>query len=525
MDIDMTALKRNFLKLNRLILFTAITATVITFINSLYSNYQVQKEQLIQQTINVNTAYAKKLSETTEVFITASQQQLAYIASRTAAHISNSDRLTEGANLLRKQTDMFDSVVIVNNQGVVLSVSPETLPLLGKQLKSTQTLKTLQAQSSSISAPFVSQSGNLLVVLSEPIFDIEHNYLGYVAGTIYLKTDNLLSNILGQHYYQNGSYVYVVDKNKRFLYHPNTALIGTHAIGYPDMDKIIENEEGGLLLQNQQGQTMLAGYAKIPSSDWTIITQSPLESTLLPMTGIMEKVIIRALPMSLAVFVFIWFFARAISRPLKQLADKTKQLDSPSASCEIEKINSWYVESLSLKKAILSGMKLLNTQIGQLQHDVKTDPLTGASNRRAFQLKLEQLAILDTPFSVLAVDIDYFKKVNDNYGHKAGDDILKEMVQIMKSACRDGDMVARTGGEEFILVLKDCSITDAFSQAEHLRVMVAEKIFDEVGHITVSIGVSSWTMESSTIEKTLSSADEALYKAKREGRNRSIIAE
>ncbi|MEP0072428.1 MAG: diguanylate cyclase, partial [Marinomonas sp.] len=96
----------------------ALTATVITFINSLYSNYQVQKEQLIQQTMNVNTAYAKKLSDTTELFINSSQQQLTYIANRSAAYITNSERLTENTNLLRNQTDTFDSVVIVNNQGV-----------------------------------------------------------------------------------------------------------------------------------------------------------------------------------------------------------------------------------------------------------------------------------------------------------------------------------------------------------------------------------------------------------------------
>lgn len=503
----------------------ALTATVITFIYSLYSNYEVQKEQLIEQALSVNAAYAKKQSETTELFITASQQQLAYIANRTAAFLSDRERLAEDVNLLRHQTDMFDSVVIVNNQGVVLSVSPETLPLLGKQLKSVHTLKTLRAQSSSISDPFVSQSGNLLVVLSEPIFDSEQNYLGYVAGTIYLKTENLLSKILGQHYYQNGSYVYVVDEHKQILYHPVSSRIGTYVSDNTGIDEMISHKEGGLLLNNSLHLDMLAGYAKVPSTGWTIVTQSPIESTLLPLTGIMEKVLMRTLPMALAVFLFIWVFARAISSPLQQLADKAKQLDSPSASSDIEKINSWYVESLSLKKAILSGMKRLNTQIGQLEHDVKTDPLTGASNRRAFQLKLEQLAILDTPFSILAVDIDYFKKVNDNHGHKAGDDILKEMVQIMKSACRDGDMVARTGGEEFILVLKDCSIKGAFSQAERLRTMIADKVFDEVGHITVSIGVSSWTTESASIEKTLSSADEALYKAKREGRNRSIIAE
>jgi diguanylate cyclase (GGDEF)-like protein len=521
----LTALKRNFLKLNRLILFTALTATIITFINSLYSNYQVQREQLVLQALDVNQAYARKLADTTEVFLHSTQQQLAYSAEIISDKMEVASTLAKEADRLKYQTNTFNSVVVIDSDGIAQATSPETLGLFGKQVSSEGTVKALRDKKPQISAPYISSLKNLLIVISSPIFDELDNYRGFIGGTIYLKEKNILNKILGEHYYSNGSYIYVVDKNKQILYHPEQDRIGTFVKNNNGLDEIIANEEGGLLLTNSKNIDMLAGYSKVTSTGWTVVTQSPVESTLLPLTGIMEKVIMRTMPMAFAVFLFIWVFARAISKPLQQLADKAKLLDSPSISNDIEKINSWYVESLSLKKAILSGMKLLHSQIGQLQHDVRTDPLTGANNRRAFQLKLEQLTVLESSFSILALDIDYFKNINDTYGHKIGDDVLKEMVKIMTAFSRDGDMVVRTGGEEFVLLLKDCPIKEALACAERLRITIADKVFENVGHLTVSIGIAAWDNESVSIERILSLADEALYEAKGQGRNRCIIAQ
>jgi diguanylate cyclase (GGDEF)-like protein len=137
---------------------------------------------------------------------------------------------------------------------------------------------------------------------------------------------------------------------------------------------------------------------------------------------------------------------------------------------------------------------------------------------------LKQLALLETPFVILALDIDYFKRINDNYGHGVGDDVLKQHTQILNRFSRDGDLVARTGGEEFVLLLKDTSSADAFITAERLRSAIAEETFGIVGHITASIGIAAWSADSITIEKTLSLADQALYEAKGQGRNRCIIA-
>lgn len=520
----MTKLRRSFLKLNRLILFLAITATILTFANSLYSNYEVQREQLIRQVLEVNRAYASKLSDTTEVFLASTQQQLSYTSSVLSKKMHDKALLKEEVDRLKYQTDSFNSVVITDKTGLAKAVSPETIGLLGQQLTSVGSLEALEEKTPLISKPYISTIKNLLVFISTPIFDSENNYMGFVGGTIYLKQQNILSEILGQHYYQNGSYIYVVDKQKQILYHPSVNRIGDFVTDNDGIDTIIENQQGGIVLNNSRGKDMLAGYASIPSTDWTVITQSPLESALIPLTGIMEKVILRTMPMALAVFIFIWFFARAISRPLQLLADKAKSLDDPEVNDEIEKINSWYVESLSLKKAILSGVKLLHNQIGQLQRDAETDPLTGANNRRAFQVKLKKLVLLEQPFSILSLDIDYFKRVNDNHGHSVGDEVLKHLTQLMNSFCREGDMVARTGGEEFVLLLKETNLNEAFLVAERLRIATAEEIFETIGHISISIGIASWSDDSVSIDKLLSSADKALYKAKGQGRNRSVVA-
>ncbi|MBR7888414.1 diguanylate cyclase [Marinomonas sp. A79] len=395
--------------------------------------------------------------------------------------------------------------------------------ILNRSFPSQAALKDKKPQ---ISSPNMSLLKNLIVVISSPIINEEGEYFGFIGGTIYLKNFNILSKILGEHYYENGSYIYVIDENKNVLYHPYVERIGTQAGNNSGIDEMLSKKEGGMVLTNSYGVEMLAGYSTIPSTGWIIVTQSPVESSLVPLTGIMQKVIIRTLPMAFIVFIFIWFFARAISRPLQQLADKAKLLNSPTVGKEISGIRSWYVESIKLQKALLTSVKLIQDQIMDLRKDAETDPLTGASNRRALKLKLGQLSLLETPFSILALDIDHFKHVNDTFGHPVGDEVLKRTTYVINTFCREHDLVSRTGGEEFVLLLTNTTTDDSLLIAERLRLAIANTKFKTVGHITVSIGVASWKKETTaTYEETLSVADEALYEAKGNGRNQCVYKE
>jgi two-component system, cell cycle response regulator len=161
-----------------------------------------------------------------------------------------------------------------------------------------------------------------------------------------------------------------------------------------------------------------------------------------------------------------------------------------------------------------------------------TDPLTGLFNRRYMETHLgnmiEHYVNRGKLLSVIAIDVDFFKPINDTHGHAAGDKVLQELAQRLRDNTRSVDFVCRVGGEEFIVVLPNTSMDVAHGIAERLRRAVASKSFGIGGRqllpVTVSAGMSILTGSDDTLEKLLARADEALYKAKREGRNRVVQA-
>lgn len=161
----------------------------------------------------------------------------------------------------------------------------------------------------------------------------------------------------------------------------------------------------------------------------------------------------------------------------------------------------------------------------ELEKQAHTDPLTGLFNRRRMRAYLEQCGSLSSrnrsTFSVVFVDIDYFKQFNDTYGHHCGDFILGAAAEFMKKHLRKEDAIARWGGEEFLILLPDTDIQHARPIAEKLRAAIAEERFHLGGRefrITMTFGLSEYNFDHS-IEDCLKLADMALYKGKEAGRN------
>ena len=158
----------------------------------------------------------------------------------------------------------------------------------------------------------------------------------------------------------------------------------------------------------------------------------------------------------------------------------------------------------------------------QLQRLSTTDPLTGAYNRRMFMDLLtgefKRAGRYGEPFSLLMFDIDHFKRVNDQYGHDAGDRVLQEIVRLSMETVRQADILARWGGEEFMVLLPRTDGDMAYIMGERLREHIARHTFAGVGHLTVSVGVTSFNAGDS-VDLLLKRVDEALYTAKESGRN------
>lgn len=150
------------------------------------------------------------------------------------------------------------------------------------------------------------------------------------------------------------------------------------------------------------------------------------------------------------------------------------------------------------------------------------DQLTGLYNRRKLdQVLSEQIDLAsryDTPFSVLLLDVDFFKKVNDTYGHLMGDQLLQDLSHILTKKIRSVDILGRWGGEEFLIILPNCQLAGAMQLAEKIRLAIAETSFQNVGARTVSIGASDYK-KGDQVEQLLQRADHALYQAKKSGRN------
>jgi two-component system, cell cycle response regulator len=160
-----------------------------------------------------------------------------------------------------------------------------------------------------------------------------------------------------------------------------------------------------------------------------------------------------------------------------------------------------------------------------------TDQLTNLYNRRYFDrhltLMLDKAREQDRDMAVMLIDMDYFKEVNDNHGHDIGDVVLKEFAQRLRRNIRGVDLPCRFGGEEFVVLMPDTDYRQAQSVAERVRMAVAERGFD-IGAakglpVTVSVGVALNEGEEDTPELILKRADVALYRAKREGRNRVVL--
>lgn len=186
--------------------------------------------------------------------------------------------------------------------------------------------------------------------------------------------------------------------------------------------------------------------------------------------------------------------------------------------------------------ASLQREKMLREHSDKLRTASVTDSLTGIYNRRFFdehyQLSLNQAKRQGKPLSVVLVDVDYFKHYNDHYGHLAGDKALIKVAKTLQSQLsRRSDVLARFGGEEFILMLPDTNAASAAMLAEKLRSAIVRLATphaqSSVGPVvTISAGISTYDpLRSVSAEQLLESADQALYQAKRRGRNRYVVAQ
>ena len=213
---------------------------------------------------------------------------------------------------------------------------------------------------------------------------------------------------------------------------------------------------------------------------------------------------------------------------LEFLHGKREQLNPSDEVHYLREHNRRLAERLEQKVDRLSDISEANKRLASIS---LTDELTGLPNRRYLNRRLrEELAMarrFKSALSCVLVDLDHFKQVNDTQGHQAGDALLRELAALLQRDKREYDVVGRYGGEEFLILLPQVGAEGALETAERLRRLVADTALkDDLGrpaHVTISLGVTTFDgTEHLTEEELVHRADEALYRAKESGRNRSV---
>ena len=480
-----------------------------------------QHENIEKDLLDANSSYAMKMSDVMSSYIEMAQGELAYGAKKIES-TTDVEYLKNEADRLRLQSGMFNSVIVVSNGAVVLATSPESLDLVGVHLNSSVSKLAIEGKKAFISQPYKSVAGNLIVLLSHPIYDKSGNYIGYIGGSIYLKKQSLFSDVLSRHFFNDDTEITIVSDDGNVIFNKDNSVVGRPMVMPDDLKSKLASSERGDGTFFSSGHKYLLGYAHMKNTDWNVFVYSHADNVTTILINYAKNVLVLLVVIIVVFSIVSYFIASQISIPLENLAISTNAKDIESSLTYIKGINAWYAEADRLKKALLTNVKVMMKRVNTLNEVAVKDPLTGVNNRLGFSNKTKDYT-QGSGASVIAIDVDFFKKINDFFGHGVGDEVLISLAHAINSCCRSEDIVCRFGGEEFVIFLPNTSVVTAERIAERIRSVIESTVFTNDLRVTISAGVATQTDPLSGIDFLLKNADDALYQAKGEGRNKVVV--
>ncbi len=506
---------------NAIVLATVLaTVVIISFVA-----YQNEKKSLFRLTFQLNEVYADKIAETTNFIFKHMMNGLAITGESVSEDLTRSD-LKDQLVRFQEGNSFYNSVFIVDKEGTLIVAS--NLPsAVGSKLASAGATQALREQRELVSEPYVSTVTNkLIVMVSAPLHDASGNYIGFIGGSIRLHETNIFQTVLGSVPNESdGSYAYVVSSKGVLLYHPDSGRIGEKVTENPVVSSVVSGLSGAKRIVNTRGVDMLASYAPIGSAGWGIVAQTPAESVLESAKRLIMSIMLYMLPALMLFVVVITILVRKLSEPLVKLTEFASMLSpTNSGADELPKIHGLNYEANELHKAFGRAVRHFRYQFDSLSQEAQTDPLTGLFNRRTMDKFIGSWIASGNPFSLLVMDLDHFKSVNDTYGHDVGDEVLKFLATSLRQLLKENNVICRFGGEEFIVLVPDERFDPAMEAAERIRKYMAETNGPTGGIVTLSIGAAHYPDSARSAEQLFRVADEALYRAKHQGRNRVEIA-
>lgn len=500
-----------------------VSSVLVTIAVGTLVGYRNEKDSLIRVTLQMNRFHAEKIADSVDSLFAMMKQKLEASSARIPQLATRAEYLAETDRLLLNNPN-FNSTFIADKEGVILARSPDSPEYHSLKLQSVGVLQALQERKPLVSEPFYSTMNRFIVMVSQPIFDKEGVYQGFIAGTIWLQEKNLFNTLLAvSPHISNGSYTYVVDSSGSLIFHPDHSRIGQSAAQNPAVQDLMQGNNGQRRVTNTQGADMLASYTHLKEAGWGVVSQTPTERVLSESQVLILKVPLYTLPVMTLFILLIYRVIGKMSAPLSDLAKYAAKLTSHGGNREaVPVIHGWSYEANQLRRALEIAVGHLRDEFDHVSLEAQTDPLTGLPNRRVMTHVAESWIVSGTPFCLLIADLDHFKKINDTYGHDAGDEVLRHLAEILKQAATADTVCCRYGGEEFIVLRRCATLEEARLLAESLRFAMEASAIESIGGrpVTLSVGIAAFPDSANHFADLFRMADEALYEAKKSGRNR-----
>lgn len=519
--------QRNKIGLATLLSGLVALSVVLTLTILLIASYQSKKQALYETTLTLNFTNAAKMSQTMDSLFKSMRSSLQYTAGILSSNpTTNEDEMYNNLEFMRHSSNYFNSVFVVDETGLIRNRSPYSEGAVGSRISTDAAKEALASRKPYLSHSYTSSKSNRLIVfMSEPLFEKNGTYRGIVGGTIFLQENNIMNMIFGSSNVDDvGSSFYVVGSDGHLLYHPDKTRLGEDVSANPVVQKLVQGKSGQEQMINLKGVPLLAGYSTVPENGWGVVVYSPIGAIHEQLNDHIQTLLLYILlPFILLLLSAIWL-ARRLARPFVSLADLVSKIGREKVQFSETK-NHWNREADLLTKAIIVALTDISKQTEQLTRDAMTDPLTGLTNRRTLETIMNKWIAEQVSFSIIVMDIDRFKKINDTYGHQTGDEVLKQLAEIIMLSVRPGDVSCRYGGEEFVVLLALATVSDAYLVAERIRKTLETSNHAVGEQITVSMGIAHYPIHSASAEALFHLADKALYKAKETGRNRTIVTD
>jgi diguanylate cyclase (GGDEF)-like protein len=526
------------------ILAFALAVTVIptglTAWISYTQNRDALEDKISQELLSASAQTAREMDvwlkeRLYDLRVFASSYEVSENLARGAGGSKTEGRLNDYLNSVRERFSDYEELVVLDPQGRMVASSSNQ----PRAFRLPENWKSeLVSTNAVVGEAFWDQSlGMGILLVAVPVQRADGRLLGALAARLNLSgaKDGLLTFAPGKF-----GQVYLIGRGGNLIINSLTTSAELMKLSVkPSVLERLTRREGAILTyESVSGMEVLGSLKQVPRVGWSVLAEIPVDSAYRQVRRFRDLTLAIVAGLLLLVTAIAYRLALLIVRPLERLtkgaaevAEGDLAVDLPTATGEVGDLTYVFNHMVGRLRQSRQELDSVNETLRQQNEELErlsaSDSLTGLSNRRILTQRLSEELLRaqrqSHTFTVVMMDVDHFKKYNDAHGHPAGDEVLKKVANILRNCTRAGDCTARYGGEEFAVLLSGKSGDTALQLAERIRARVAEEEFVG-GKVTISAGIAEFPHHGHTAEVLISSADEALYEAKREGRNRVVFA-